>query len=66
MFGMGKPAKADQGERPQAHQERVPARKPARAAVTVQLTAAERDKFERLGGGEWLRRQIASADEQEE
>lgn len=58
MFGMSRPKPAD-GSQPR----RAPARPAARVNVTVKLSAAQRDKLQRLGGAPCLRQLIDAADE---
>lgn len=58
MFGMSKPKAATPSKRIPA-----PAKKAALVSVSVKLSAAQRDKLERLGGSAWLREQIDEAEE---
>lgn len=59
MFGMSKPngASSQKDAKPRA----AAARKPALVTVSVKLSAAQRDKLERLGGSAWLRERIDAA-----
>lgn len=63
MFGMsGSKPKAKAAARSQAGGAASLAKKTAPVNVAVKLSAAQRDKFERLGGSAWLRAQIDAAD----
>jgi hypothetical protein len=59
MFGMSKPKAGERGKagKPAA----APAKKAALVNVSVKLSAAQRNKLERLGGSAWLREQIDTA-----
>jgi hypothetical protein len=59
MFGMSKPSTAS---RAKDGKPRAAARKQAAlVAVSVKLSAAQRDKLARLGGSAWLRERIDAA-----
>ena len=58
MFQMGGPKPAS--PKPSAPRAK-PQRAPKRSAVTVHLDAAEKARFEELGGEAWLREQLHAA-----
>lgn len=59
MFGMSKPnaGSSQKDAKPRA----AAAKKTALVAVSVKLSAAQRDKLARLGGSAWLRERIDAA-----
>lgn len=68
MFGMSKPPKAMKPVAARAGAEKLAARRggvPAvtdqRVAIEIELTAAQHEKLLRLGGAEWIQKQIDKA-----